>query len=78
MTESLIEAERLSVKIGGTSILENVSLRVEAREIAVLIGPNGSGKTTLLKVLLGLERAQGVIRSKPGLKIGYVPQDIRA
>jgi ABC-type multidrug transport system fused ATPase/permease subunit len=34
---------------------EPVSLRVEAGEIAVVVGPTGVGKTTLLRTLLGFE-----------------------
>jgi len=74
MDQPLIDARGLSIAVGGTPILENVSLSVHRREIVTLIGPNGSGKTTLLKVLLGLVHAKGVITRRPGLKIGYVPQ----
>jgi zinc transport system ATP-binding protein len=74
MSEALIAARGLSISAGGTVILDDVSLAVHAREIVTLIGPNGSGKTTLLKALLGLQRAQGRITRRPGLKIGYVPQ----
>ena len=74
MSEPLIAAERLSVYAGGAHILDRVSLAVHPREIVTLIGPNGSGKTTLLKALLGLMPAEGEIDRRPGLTIGYVPQ----
>ena len=74
MSEPLIAADRLSVYAGGVHILDRVSLAVRPREIVTLIGPNGSGKTTLLKAILGLVRAEGRISRRPGLKIGYVPQ----
>jgi zinc transport system ATP-binding protein len=74
MSEPLIAADRLSVHAGGAHILDRVSLAVHPREIVTLIGPNGSGKTTLLKAILGLMRAEGEITRRPGLKIGYVPQ----
>lgn len=35
-------------------IVDKVSLRVEDREIVVILGPNGSGKSTLLKTIFGL------------------------
>jgi zinc transport system ATP-binding protein len=74
MSEPLIAADGLSVHAGGAHILDRVSLAVHPREIVTLIGPNGSGKTTLLKALLGLMPSQGAIERRPGLKIGYVPQ----
>ena len=74
MAEPLIAAKTLSVRAGGTQILNDVSIAIHRREIVTLIGPNGSGKTTLLKALLGLTSARGEIVRAPGLKVGYVPQ----
>lgn len=74
MTEPLIAARGLSLTAGRLTILSNVSLAIAPREIVTLIGPNGSGKTTLLKALLGLTRVNGEIVRRPGLRIGYVPQ----
>ena len=74
MNDPLIAADRLNVYAGGAHILDRVSLAVHPREIVTLIGPNGSGKTTLLKAILGLVPAEGEIKRRTGLKIGYVPQ----
>lgn len=49
-----IVIEGLHVSIGGTAILRDVSLRLEAGPPTVLIGPNGSGKSTLLRAAMGL------------------------
>lgn len=38
----------------GKAVLANVSARINAGEIAVLLGPSGSGKTTLADIVLGL------------------------
>lgn len=39
---------------GGTTILERVSLQIDAGAPTAIVGPNGSGKTTLLRVIMGL------------------------
>jgi zinc transport system ATP-binding protein len=72
---SLISAAGLGLRAAGTTILSGVDFAIRPGEIVTLIGPNGSGKTSLLKALLGLVRATGKIARKPGLKIGYVPQN---
>ena len=74
-SEPLISAEHLSFRVAGADILKDVSFEVRPGEIVTLIGPNGSGKTSLLKALLGLAPANGKIVRKPGLRIGYVPQN---
>ncbi len=44
----------LGLRIGGVSILNDVSLEVFDGEFLGIIGPNGAGKTTLLNLLSGL------------------------
>jgi zinc transport system ATP-binding protein len=74
----LIEAQGVTLRIGGSELLSAVDLTVHAREVVSLIGPNGAGKTTLIRVLLGLLKpVAGRVWRQPGLVIGYVPQRIR-
>lgn len=51
------DAVRKSYPVGDSAveILHGVSLRIEAGEIAAVMGPSGSGKSTLLYCLAGLE-----------------------
>lgn len=49
-----IEVDKVSISLGATEILNQVSLKLERGEIVGLIGPNGAGKSTLLKAILGL------------------------
>jgi len=54
-TERLRELhlDRVSVEVDGHRILDDVSVRLDQRRIAV-IGPNGSGKSTFARLLDGL------------------------
>ena len=72
---SLIQAQRLGVRIGARQILRDVDLSVRKREIVTVVGPNGSGKTTLLRVLIGAQSpSKGAVVREAGLRVGYVPQ----
>ncbi|MDS0283661.1 heme ABC transporter ATP-binding protein [Haloarcula onubensis] len=47
----MLEAADISVSLGGTRILSDVSLTAECGAVVGLVGPNGAGKTTTLRVL---------------------------
>ena len=51
--------DRVSVTLGGKSIIRDFSLEIPSGETAILTGPSGAGKTTLLDCLLGLHRPDG-------------------
>jgi Fe-S cluster assembly ATP-binding protein len=50
---AMLEIKNLSVSIEDKLILDNLSLAVNAGEVAAIMGPNGSGKSTLAYVLAG-------------------------
>jgi phosphonate transport system ATP-binding protein len=54
----LYDLANLTVAYDEAPVLENISLRIEAGEKAVIIGPSGAGKSTLLKKLYELRREQ--------------------
>ena len=76
--KALLVADNVGFKIRGKTILTDVSLQVQKKEIITLIGPNGAGKTSLIRILLGLSSASsGKIERKQDLSVGYVPQRIQ-
>jgi len=60
----LLEAKNLTVYYGTVKALEDISFKVNEREIVAMIGPNGAGKSTALKAVSGLlEETGGTIES---------------
>jgi ABC-type branched-subunit amino acid transport system ATPase component len=52
-----LEVEHLSVRFGGVTALQDVSLVVRPGEVVGLIGPNGAGKTTFIDAVTGFVKA---------------------
>ena len=49
----MLKIENLTAEVGGTTILNGLSLSINAGEIHAIMGPNGAGKSTLAYVLGG-------------------------
>lgn len=51
---SIIELKNLNKKFGSNTVLNDLTMNLEAGKIVGLLGPNGCGKSTLLKIMAGL------------------------
>ncbi|ESX81930.1 MULTISPECIES: ABC transporter ATP-binding protein [unclassified Mesorhizobium] len=59
----MIEIEGITKRYGETTVVDDVSIVIEPRSIAVIVGTSGSGKTTLLRMINRLvEPTSGVIK----------------
>jgi branched-chain amino acid transport system ATP-binding protein len=73
-----LELEHLVLRFGGLTVLDDVSLQVEAGELLALIGPNGAGKTSVLNCISGIYRPAGVVRFHGNNIAGRPPHAIAA
>ena len=71
-----LDARDLAVEIGGTPLLEGLTLTVAAGEKIGVVGRNGAGKTTLLQVLAGDAPPLAGSVTRRGA-VGYLRQDPR-
>ena len=53
MVEPILEVDDVTVRFGGVTAVDSVSLTVERGARWAVIGPNGAGKTTLFKTISG-------------------------
>ena len=52
----ILAVERLTMRFGGLTAVNDLSFAARPREITALIGPNGAGKTTLFNCITGFYR----------------------
>jgi branched-chain amino acid transport system ATP-binding protein len=81
---NILEISDLTVRFGGLTAVNNVSLEIPEREIVSVIGPNGAGKTTLFNAITGIhepsrgrvcfrgEEAQRVFRRRTAAGLAFM------
>ena len=67
----MVLAEGVRKRFGHLEVLKGIDLRVEPREVLVLLGPSGSGKSTFLRCINHLEKIDGGRLSVDGELVGY-------
>ena len=55
----LISLENVTMRFGGLTAVDHVTLQIKEKDICGLIGPNGAGKTTLFNMIAGYHRPSG-------------------
>jgi branched-chain amino acid transport system ATP-binding protein len=69
MSVTLLSIKNLTMKFGGVTALNDVSIEVKKGEILALIGPNGAGKTTVFNVITGVYKATSGVVTFEGTEI---------
>jgi len=72
--EVTLTARDLTVRVGGTTALEDVSFEIPSGTTVALLGPNGAGKTTLFRAAIGLVKPQSGSIEMGSDKVAFVPQ----
>jgi len=88
-TSTVLELNKISLKFGKKTILDNLNLKLNNGEILGLLGPNGVGKSSIFNLITGLISPNygsiiinsEIVNNYPiykrtlQFKIGYVPQN---
>ena len=72
-----MKAEHLQLAFGGSKLYDDCSFNFEDTDKVGVVGVNGAGKSTLFKIILGIEKLDDGLIELPGLRLGYLPQEIR-
>ena len=73
----LIRFQNVAMDYGHREVLLDASFRINAGDKIGLIGPNGAGKTSIARLIAGdASIAGGAITRAPGLRVGFVRQQV--
>ena len=72
-----MKAQHLHLAFGAEKIYDDCSFHFDASDKVGVVGVNGAGKSTLFKVILGEQKLDEGEIELPGLRLGYLPQEIK-
>ena len=75
-----LDVSVLGVKLGGRSVLRDLSFSAAGGQVLAVVGRNGVGKTTLLRALASLQKHTGTVRvdgDRPDLGIVFQNADLQ-
>ena len=58
---TILATDGMTVRFGGNTAVNSVSLELKSGEVLGLVGPNGSGKSTFLNAVTGVVPAEGTL-----------------
>ena len=68
-----LKIEKLSVELGKTDIINDLSLELQDGEFVSIVGPSGCGKSTLLKTIAGINQVKSGTIEIDGEIVNDVP-----
>lgn len=75
---ALLEVKDVTVRFGGVTAVDGVSLTARRGRVTGLIGPNGAGKTTLFNVISGLQPTNSGSVDFRGANLRHFPPSARS
>ena len=67
--QPLLELHGATVVLGGTRILDGLTLRIAAGEHTAILGPNGAGKSTFIKLLTLQQYPLPAVNGTPPIRV---------
>lgn len=71
-----MRASHLHLAYGTKIIYDDCNFNLETGDKVGIVGVNGAGKTTLFRIILGQQALDDGNIELPGLRLGYLPQEI--
>jgi branched-chain amino acid transport system ATP-binding protein len=69
--KTVLKTEALTMRFGGVTAVDDISIEIPENEIYAIIGPNGAGKTTIFNMITGAY-------APTGGKVRFLGEDITA